>query len=67
VSKILGNKGICVWQGNFYAWKVVEVLGKTVQGLLRVGMSMYTTKSDVDRLLAALNEISAVQPIRARL
>jgi len=62
VSKVLGGKGICVWQGDFYAWKVVEILGKTEQGLLRVGISMYTTKSDIDRLLAALTELSASLP-----
>ena len=55
----LGAQGICVWDGNFYAARAVEVLGlKERGGLLRTGMSMYTSESDVRRLLAAIERLA---------
>lgn len=51
----LGKQGICVWNGNFYAARAVEILGlEAGGGLLRTGISMYTTQSEVDHLLAAI-------------
>jgi selenocysteine lyase/cysteine desulfurase len=51
----LGAQGICVWDGDFYAARAVEVLGlKERGGLLRTGISMYTTQADIDRLLQAI-------------
>ena len=55
----LGKQGLCVWDGNFYAARAVEVLGLEERGgLLRTGISMYTTESDVRRLLAAIEQLS---------
>ncbi|HEY3852680.1 MAG TPA: cysteine desulfurase-like protein [Steroidobacteraceae bacterium] len=55
----LGEQGLCVWDGNFYAARAVEVLGLEERGgLLRTGISMYTTESDVRRLLAAIERLS---------
>jgi cysteine desulfurase family protein (TIGR01976 family) len=51
----LGDAGVCVWDGNFYAARALEVLGLSDRGgLLRTGISMYTTTEDVQRLLAGL-------------
>jgi cysteine desulfurase family protein (TIGR01976 family) len=51
----LGAQGICVWDGNFYALRAVELLGLAKRGgLLRTGISMYSTESDVRRLLGAI-------------
>ena len=51
----LGTQGICVWDGNFYALRAVELLGLAKRGgLLRTGISMYSTESDVRRLLGAI-------------
>jgi cysteine desulfurase family protein (TIGR01976 family) len=51
----LGKEGICVWDGNFYAVRAAEVLGLTERGgLLRTGVSMYSSREDIDRLLAGL-------------
>jgi selenocysteine lyase/cysteine desulfurase len=59
VAKVLGARGLAVWDGHFYAARAVEVLGLAEQGgLLRTGMSMYNTPEEVDRLLAALAEIA---------
>ena len=55
----LGAQGFCVWDGNFYAARAVEVLGLEGRGgLLRTGISMYSTQADIDRLLAALGRLA---------
>jgi cysteine desulfurase family protein (TIGR01976 family) len=55
----LGELGLCVWDGNFYAVRAVEVLGLAERGgLLRTGMSMYSTPAEISRLLAALEELA---------
>jgi cysteine desulfurase family protein (TIGR01976 family) len=54
----LGTQGICVWDGNFYAARAVEVLGLAERGgLLRAGISMYTTQDDIRRLLAGIENL----------
>ncbi|MHB8476077.1 MAG: cysteine desulfurase-like protein [Steroidobacteraceae bacterium] len=54
-ASALGNLGICVWDGDFYAARAVEVLGLADRGgLLRTGISMYNTRDELNRLLAAL-------------
>src|SRR5258707_11250688 len=56
MAQALGQEGICVWDGNFYAVRAVEVLGLAARGgLLRTGISMYTGPDDLERLLAGLN------------
>jgi cysteine desulfurase family protein (TIGR01976 family) len=51
----LGEQGICVWDGDFYAARPVQVLGLVERGgLLRTGVSMYNTPDELNRLLAAL-------------
>jgi cysteine desulfurase family protein (TIGR01976 family) len=54
----LGAKGICVWDGNFYAARPVELLGLEERGgLLRTGFSLYNTQAESQRLLGAIAEI----------
>jgi cysteine desulfurase family protein (TIGR01976 family) len=58
-ARSLGEEGICVWDGHFYAARAVEILGLTARGgLLRTGMSMYSTPDDVDRLLAGIRRLA---------
>lgn len=58
-ASALGEQGLCVWDGDFYAARTVEVLGLEERGgLLRTGISMYTTGSDVRRLLTAIERLS---------
>ncbi len=60
VARRLGERGVFVWDGNFYAARAVEVLGVGARGgLIRAGVSMYTTREDIDRLLAGVAEIAA--------
>ena len=54
----LGERGVCVWDGHFYAARAVGVLGLTERGgLLRTGISMYTSERDIGRLLEALKSL----------
>jgi cysteine desulfurase family protein (TIGR01976 family) len=51
----LGGQGICVWDGDFYAARAVQVLGLAGRGgLLRTGISMYNTRDELTRLLAGI-------------
>jgi cysteine desulfurase family protein (TIGR01976 family) len=55
----LGAQGICVWDGHFYAARAVQVLGLAERGgLLRTGVSMYSTRDDLQRLLAAIENLA---------
>jgi selenocysteine lyase/cysteine desulfurase len=47
----LGNVGICVWDGNFYAPRPVEIMNIPGKALVRVGFSMYNTKDEAERLV----------------
>ena len=58
-ARRLGEKGIQVWDGNFYALRPVEALGLAEKGgLIRTGIVMYNTRQEVDRLLEAIAEIA---------
>jgi cysteine desulfurase family protein (TIGR01976 family) len=55
VAKALGDKGICVWAGNYYAVELMRRLGlEDSGGAVRAGVVCYTTTDEVDRLLGAL-------------
>ena len=54
-AKRLGEQGICVWNGNYYAVNLTERLGVEDRGgMVRIGLSHYSTVEEVDRLLVAL-------------
>jgi selenocysteine lyase/cysteine desulfurase len=56
----LGAEGICVWDGDFYASRPVEVLGLAERGgLLRTGISMYNTQEEVRRLLQGIEKLAS--------
>ena len=56
----LGDQGICVWDGDFYAARPVQVLGLAERGgLLRTGVSMYNTREELNRLLSGLERLAA--------
>jgi len=58
IAQILGEKGIFVWYGNFYAINLTEKLDvETSGGLLRIGLAHYNTVEEIDQLLQTLNEI----------
>jgi cysteine desulfurase family protein (TIGR01976 family) len=51
-ARALGEKGILVWDGDFYAARAIEVLGLAQGGgVLRTGISMYNTREEIELLL----------------
>jgi cysteine desulfurase family protein (TIGR01976 family) len=54
ISQLLAESGVFVSHGNFYALTVVRRLGYEDQGLVRVGLSCYSTAEEIERLLELL-------------
>ena len=51
----LGEVGIAVWAGDYYAYELMRAVGLAESGgAVRAGIAGYTTDGDVDRLLEAL-------------
>ncbi len=62
VAKYLGNRGLFVWGGHFYAIRLVERLGLLDRGgLVRIGIAPYNTGTELDRLIEALKEEDALK------
>jgi cysteine desulfurase family protein (TIGR01976 family) len=60
VAEALGQRGINVWDGDYYAVELVERLGLAASGgMVRAGLVHYNTLAEVDRLVAAVRDISA--------
>jgi selenocysteine lyase/cysteine desulfurase len=60
VCRLLDSRGICAWDGNFYAVRPIEVLGLMERGgVTRVGVSLYNTIEEVERLLEAVADIAS--------
>ncbi|HET6230258.1 MAG TPA: cysteine desulfurase-like protein [Longimicrobiaceae bacterium] len=59
VAAKLGDEGVFVWNGNFYAVTVCERLGlEDCGGLIRAGLAPYNTDEDVDRLIEGVARIA---------
>jgi cysteine desulfurase family protein (TIGR01976 family) len=56
VARHLGDRGIFVWHGDYYAVEVMKRLGLD-DGAVRVGIVHYNTAEEVDRLLAELRAL----------
>lgn len=63
VGKFLADKGIFIWNGDFYALEIVyNVLGLGKQGgLVRIGLAPYNTEQEIDRLIEAIEEFAAAR------
>jgi cysteine desulfurase family protein (TIGR01976 family) len=59
VAARLGQQGIFVWDGHYYALAVMERLGLLQGGgLVRIGFVHYNTETEVDRVLEALQVLA---------
>lgn len=59
VAQKLGEQGIFVWHGHYYAVAVMERLGLLENGgLVRIGFVHYNTPDEVDRVLNALANLT---------
>jgi cysteine desulfurase family protein (TIGR01976 family) len=55
IATSLGDQGIAVWHGDYYALEVMRRLGLEDGGAVRAGFVHYNTEDEVDRLLEALS------------
>ncbi len=63
LATALGERGIFVWHGHYYAVAVMERLGVLDQGgLVRIGFTHYNTHDELDRLITTLQELAAAAP-----
>jgi cysteine desulfurase family protein (TIGR01976 family) len=54
-AKTLAERGIFVWDGNYYALEIMERLGlQDSGGAVRIGFCHYNTSDEVDRVLEEL-------------
>jgi len=59
VATELGDKGLFVWDGHFYAVRLVEIFGLINSGgLVRVGLSPYNTEEEIGRLVREVQRIA---------
>jgi selenocysteine lyase/cysteine desulfurase len=59
IAAALGEQGIFVWDGNYYALAVTERLGlESRGGMVRIGAVHYNTVEEIKRLGAALQALT---------
>jgi cysteine desulfurase family protein (TIGR01976 family) len=61
VAAALAERAICTWDGHFYAIRPVELLGLLERGgVVRVGVSLYTSREEAERLVQEVRRIAEV-------
>lgn len=58
VARRLAARGLFLSHGDFYAATVVERLELGEEGLVRAGCACYTTRGEIERLIAGVGEIA---------
>ena len=58
IATHLASRQVAVWSGSYYAVETMAALGLGDRGAVRAGVCAYTTTDDVDRLLAAVDELA---------
>ena len=55
VNEFLAGRGICAWDGDYYATELFEAIGVNAEGgAVRIGLLHYNTETEVDHVLDAL-------------
>ncbi len=57
VATVLGEHGVFVWHGNYYAIQVTEFLGLEPEGMVRLGLTHYNTPAEVERVLDEIRQL----------
>ncbi|MDJ0790774.1 MAG: cysteine desulfurase-like protein [Acidimicrobiia bacterium] len=58
LSAALGQLGIFVWSGDYYAFEVMRRLDRAEHGMVRIGFVHYNTADEVDRVLDAIERFA---------
>jgi cysteine desulfurase family protein (TIGR01976 family) len=62
IARSLGDRGIYIWDGDYYAWELIRSLGLAEQGgMVRVGLVHYNEAAEIERLGQALEELVAAR------
>lgn len=56
LAKSLGEQGIFVWSGNYYALEFSTRMGFEPDGMVRIGLVHYNTPAEIDRLLHGIEQ-----------
>jgi selenocysteine lyase/cysteine desulfurase len=58
-AKALGERGVFVWDGHYYALELMQRLGlEPTGGAVRIGFCHYNTAAEVDRVLSELSALA---------
>ena len=57
VAQRLGDEGVFVWHGNYYALPLTTALGTEPDGMVRIGCMHYNTQEEIDRTLNLIRSI----------
>jgi len=56
LAKQLGQQGICVWSGNYYALEFSTRMGFEPDGMVRIGLVHYNTMEEIERLKVGIQQ-----------
>ncbi len=59
LARALAELGVFVSNGDFYATTVIERLGQTEHGVLRIGCACYTSDEEVERVIGGIAALAA--------
>jgi cysteine desulfurase family protein (TIGR01976 family) len=57
IAEYLAKHDIYVWDGNYYAVEIMNRLGQSEHGMVRVGLAHYNTHEEIDRLGSVLAQM----------
>ncbi|MFY7874333.1 MAG: aminotransferase class V-fold PLP-dependent enzyme, partial [Pirellula sp.] len=57
VAQRLGDEGVFVWHGNYYALPLTTALGTEPDGMVRIGCMHYNTLEEIDRTLDLIRSV----------
>jgi len=59
VNEFLAERGICAWDGDYYATELFNAMGVNAEGgAVRIGLLHYNTETEVDHVLDALASLA---------
>jgi len=62
IARRLADQGLFVWDGDFFATRLVEKAGLVERGgLVRIGLAPYSTPDEVERVIAAVAGLERLQ------
>jgi len=57
IATHLAQNSVYVWDGNYYAVEIMNRLGRSEHGMVRVGLSHYNTHEEIDRFETVMKSL----------